>query len=571
MVRNHSRRVITHAMVDSGGSRPPGRRGVGALPSVDPRRLLGKYYTPDGFADVLVRWALADARGTVLDPSYGGCAFLNAAARVLSERAIENPGRLLYGVDVDPSAADFARRSALLDGTKCLTADFLAISPADLPGGPFAAVVGNPPYVRHHWLKGERREAARAVAAKSRESLPATASTWAYFVLHALAFLAPGGRLAMLVPEAILQARYAEPLRATLAERFRKSSLIYVRDRQFDGTEEPVVVVASSGYGERGSLSIEAIERPDELGPVLANCAPRERVPVVAVVNGRPTTEQTLQVLAEVERQDAVRCLAELATIRIGFVTGANGHFIRNRRDLERLGVPGRAICSVVARTKWLSGLDFTHSDHDALVEKGSAALLVRPAKSDRQHAGVKRWIAEGIERGVQERFKCAARLDWCRVELPPAPDAFATCSRLGAPLLSLNRTSYRCSNTLHSVRWKPDLSVSPEAVVVGFLTSVVAVWAELFGRRYGGGVLKIEPGTLNSIPIPVVSGADDVFDDVDQLLRRGMEDEARRLADERVLRDGLGLMRGHLRTLSRARTQLRTQRRPARSGGWRA
>ena len=217
-------RQVMQAMADSGGSRQADSRIFGDPPSVNPRRLLGKYYTPDRLADLLVRWALADASGSVLDPSCGGCAFLNAAARVLSERAVENPGQLLYGVDVDPSAADFARRSALLDGAHCITGDFLGTCPADLPGGPFAAVVGNPPYVRHHWLKGARREAARAVAAECTEPLPATASTWAYFVLHALTFLAPGGRLAMLVPEAILQARYAEPLRVTLAERFKRSS-----------------------------------------------------------------------------------------------------------------------------------------------------------------------------------------------------------------------------------------------------------------------------------------------------------------------------------------------------------
>ena len=556
-------------MFDSGGLQRADRHRVYDSPAVDRQRLLGRYYTPESFAELLVRWALADARGMLLDPSYGGCAFLNAAARVLSERAVENPGQLIYGIDIDPLAADFARRSKLLHAANCLTGDFLMTSPADIPGGPFAAVVGNPPYVRHHWLKGARRKAARAVAADCRKSLPATASTWAYFVLHALTFLAPGGRMAMLVPEAILQARYAAPLRATLAERFRKSSLIYVRDRQFEGTDEPVVVVASSGYGERGSLSIEAIERPDELMSVLADCTPGERAPRVAVVNGRRTTKQTVQVLAEIERHDAVRKLGDLATIRIGMVTGANGHFIRNRQDLDRLGVPGKSVHSVVVRTKWLKGLDFTQGDHDEQVKKGAAAFLVRPANSDKQHAGVNRWISEGLEQGVHERFKCAARLDWCQVELPPAPDAFATCSRLGAPRLSLNRTSYRCSNTLHSVRWKPNLSIVPEAVAVGFLTSVAAVWAELYGRRYGGGVLKIEPGTLNRIPIPIVPGAEDVFNELDQLLRNGMEDEARKLADERVLRDGLGLTQDHLRTLLHARSQLKAQRRPARSGGW--
>ena len=48
---------------------------------VSPRRLFGVYYTPDNLASVLVRWALADKPGPVLDPSYGGCAFLRQRCR----------------------------------------------------------------------------------------------------------------------------------------------------------------------------------------------------------------------------------------------------------------------------------------------------------------------------------------------------------------------------------------------------------------------------------------------------------------------------------------------------------
>ena len=69
--------------------------------SVPRRRLLGSYHTPDGLAAVLVRWALADGDGPILDPSYGGCAFLEAAAQVFSEGDPSTAGTRVYGVDID--------------------------------------------------------------------------------------------------------------------------------------------------------------------------------------------------------------------------------------------------------------------------------------------------------------------------------------------------------------------------------------------------------------------------------------------------------------------------------------
>ena len=488
-------------------------------------------------------------------------------ARVLSAKGLENPGRLLYGVDVDSTCADTARRSGPLIEANCITADFLGTSPADLPGGPFAAIVGNPPYVRHHWLKGTQREMARAVVADSIVPLRATASMWAYFLVHALKFLQRSGRLAMLVPEAILQADYAAPLRKVLSERFGRSLLVHIRDRLFDGTDEAVVVVAASGYGERGRLSIDAIDGPGDLAPLLADSGIVGRSSAVTVFNGRRITEPVLRLLQEIEGRTTVRQLAELAEVRIGFVTGANRYFMRNRLDLDELDLPAGAVHPVVRRTQWLAGLHFRQDDHEDLAAAGAAAFLVRPACSHQHHPGVKKWLADGLEHGVDQGFKCAARPNWFQMALPAAPDAFATCSRLGAPRLVLNRTAYRCSNALHSVRWKPSITVVGEAVAVGFLTTTVGVWAELFGRRYGGGVLKIEPGTLNRIPIPVVPGAEDVFEEADRLLRAGREKAARELADDRVLRDGLGLEQSQRRALAEAHSGLMNRRSPVRRG----
>lgn len=534
---------------------------------IDRRRLLGAYYTPEDLAIILVRWALAHRTGTVLDPSYGGCAFLKAATRVLAEMGVTDPGRLVFGVDVDPSCVDHARNSAHLFEENCIVRDFLGLSPDDVRGAPFQAVVGNPPYVRHHWLKGKTRSAARAIVESSHLRLPATASTWAYFLVHALGFLAPGGRLAMLVPEAIFQADYAAPIRDALAARFGRVVLIHIRDRLFDGTDEPVVMVAASGFGAPGKLTVEAVERAEDLVRVLGGSTPRRPSPCVTMANGRTVSSAIVGLLDELERSQAIQRVGKLATVRIGFVTGANNHFIRSKNDLDKLAVPNKARRAVVARTRWLSGLEFTQEDHRGLAEASGRAFLVRPTPAYEQHPGVQRWIDEGLRASVQRRSTCLRREAWFRVELPPPPDAFATCTRLGSPLLVLNRTPYQCSNALHAVWWRPQSRVTPEAAAVGFLTSAVSVWAELHGRRYGGGVLKLEPGTLNRLPLPLVADSEQAFDEIDGLLRRGREEDARSLADEVVLGAGLGLPEEDIRRLQRARSLLMSQRRPVRNG----
>ena len=531
--------------------------------SVPRRRRLGTYYTPEDLAMVLVRWALADGDGPVLDPSYGGCAFLEAAARVLSERDSSSAGARVYGVDIDPSCADVVRDSELLIEDNCLRRDFLAASSDDLPGGPYTAIVGNPPYVRHHWIAGDQRESARAVATASSVPLPATASLWAYFLLHSLRFLSAGGRLAMLVPEAILQTDYAAPLREMLAERFEKSRLIHIRDRQFAHTDEAVVALSCSGFGRNGAIETLAVDSVQGLEAVLLNsagCDPNYSPFPPVGESGRTG----IGVLRRIQQSPEVVGLSEVASVSVGVVTGANRHFIRSRGDLDALGVPAGVRHHIVSRTRWLKGLKFTEDDHEAHVDAEAAALLVRP-ESPEDDGLVDPWIQEGVEAGIDGRYKCALRSDWFRVDLPSPPDAFATCARAGSPLLVLNRGECLNSNATHSVRWKSDPAVAPEAVAAGFLTSAVSAWAELRGRRYGGGVLKMEPGTLKRVPVPLVRGAEDVFEDLDRLLREGREEEARGLADDRVLQAGLGLGDSEIESLRQLRASLMEWRRPAR------
>ena len=531
------------------------------------QRLLGSYYTPDTLADILTRWALAPRLGTILDPSFGQGAFLKAAARVLVDKGIQEPGSLIFGVDVDPSCVAHVSDDSKLLKENCLIRDFLSLSPNDLPNAPFHAVVGNPPYVRHHWFSGATREAGRAAMDKAGIALPSTASTWAYFLIHALSFIAKHRRLAMLVPEAILQADYSVSVRNVLAARFEHVRLVHVRRRLFDDTDEAVVVVAASEYGKQGSLCVRSVERTESLPRALSTERSRRAPSVHRITpNGRPVDSAVMELLAELEKHSAVRRVTDLATVRVGLVTGANSHFIRNVAELKRLGIPRQVCLPIISRTRWLSGLDFTYNELQELIETGQRAVLVRPTSAYENVSGVHRWIAEGLKAHVHEGFKCRTRTPWYQVPLPPAPDAFATCARLGSPLLVVNQAKSHCTNALHAVYWKVGAGVPLKRAAVGALTSAVGVWAELRGRRYGGGVLKMEPSIFSKAPIPLVQNAENDFGAIDKLMREGQEDAARRLADDTVLVFGLGLSTRDVGRLQRAGEQLKEHRRPIRS-----
>ncbi len=536
--------------------------------SIPRQRILGAYYTPEGVAEDLVRWALNSAPGRILDPSFGGCAFMEAGAKVLEELGSESVGEQVFGVDVDPSCVQYVRDSERLRESNCIFEDFLALTPYRLEGTPFRAIVGNPPYVRHHWVKNQNRIAARRIAAECSVTLPETASLWAYFVLRATAFLEPGGRLALLVPEAILQADYAAAVRAALKTSFRRVRLIHLRERLFNDTKEPVVVVAGEGFGVAGSIEVHSVDTAGQLRELLQTSvsAFRRRSAKNAqqtLKNGRRVSSKALAAMAQVELTRGTSELAGIATTRIGIVTGANSHFIRTESDLRHLDVPSRARHGIVSRTKWLAGIDFTTEDHEHVAMSGERAYLVRPSPDLEHLPGVRRWIEEGEAAGVDTHHKCEKRDPWFRVDLPTRPDAFLTSTRLGPPRLVINRTDLCCTNTLYAVRFKLPKGVQPECIALGFLTTYVALWAELHGRRYGGGALKLDLSALARLPVPIVPSSIHDFVAVNEALRAGREHRAREMADRAVLQEGLGIEKATLNDMRTALRDLARQRVP--------
>ena len=118
------------------------------------KQRLGAFYTPPDVAKLLVEWAVGQTPASVLDPSFGGCSFLKAAADHLESLGVENTDKYVFGVDIDPGASKYLAQLNGL-GKKRATGkieNFFSIVSDSLPDAPYHAIVGNPPYLRHHLI-----------------------------------------------------------------------------------------------------------------------------------------------------------------------------------------------------------------------------------------------------------------------------------------------------------------------------------------------------------------------------------------------------------------------------------
>jgi adenine-specific DNA-methyltransferase len=117
------------------------------------------------------------------------------------------------------------------------------------------------------------------------------------------------------------------------------------------------------------------------------------------------------------------------------------------------------------------------------------------------------RWYLRGGKRArVDEGYKCRARRSWYAVPLPRrVPDAFLPYMTGDVPRLIVNERRRWSTNLLHGVSFTRQGTI-PAAVSAAMLSSITALSAEVEGRAYGGGVLKLETKESERLLVPKLS-----------------------------------------------------------------
>lgn len=532
----------------------------------------GAFYTPVQIVEPMVRWAVRSPSDRVLDGGAGESVFLTGAAEYLLNlgASAENVCRQLHGVELDRLAAKLARKAlaATLDLDDCAAAVRCGSFFDEVPGRHFPLVdacIGNPPYIRYQSFSGDVRRAALDRAAEGGVKLSGLTSSWAPFLVHTCRFIAPGGRLAQVLPAELLQTGYAQPIRDFLTHRFQSVVLVAFDNRVFPGALEEVVLVLASDDGKAG-LQVREADDLENLEAVIQGSGSRSRSV------RRPTGKWTKYLLRNSELRVYEDCahgpnfarLHEYGRTEIGVVTGANSFFVLDERSAAGAGIPEDDLRPAISKAEHVQGLRLTKADMARLESARQPSLLFYPIEEKPQGASAK-YIRSGEWVGLHNRYKCRTRKPWWKVPGIKVPDAFITYMSDETPRLALNEIKAISTNTVHGVYLNPDLKKLRRVLPLLFLNSVTLLSAEIEGRSYGGGVLKLEPKECDRLLVPrleqlapdIVERLRQLMAAADKAIRRGQLTRVIEQVDHLVLREGIGLDSETVSKLRAARARL--------------
>lgn len=527
------------------------------------QKLRGGFYTEQAIADFLVKWIKVVTPKSILEPSCGDGAFLEA---------IETQQlHCLKSVSVceldDEEAAKAQKRTQL--PVKLVASDFLRWylikGQNDVR---FDAVVGNPPFIRYQYLPEEQQALAETVFAKLNLRFTKHTNAWVSFVVASLKLLHPGGRLAMVIPSEIFHIPHAQSLRTYLGEQCSRILLLDPKEIWFSDTLQGTVLLMAEKKIDPSKKS-QGVAVLSDVDRKTLHADPEVLFQTAIYTNGDTIkgkwmsmflSAKECRLLADCRNNPSIAKFKDVATVDVGIVTGANKFFLVSDAIVDEFNL-SKWTHPMFGRSDHVNGLIFTRKDHEINKKNGlpSNFLWFRESEFENMPREVERYLSIGLEQKLHERFKCRTRKCWYEVPSVYASPVAMLKRAHNYPRLVLNEAEAYTTDTAYRIR--PIAGITPEDLACGFVNSLTCLTAEMEGRHYGGGVLELVPSEIERLLVPRIKSTKSQLRKADAKFRSAGSDIEFLRDQDKIILSAVGLSTSERDTLYETWRKLRNRR----------
>jgi hypothetical protein len=399
-------------------------------------------------------------------------------------------------------------------------------------------------------MEEERRKTAVRAVRESDFSLDRKASLWAYFVLHGLAFLKEGGRIAWVLPGSFFHADYSSTIIDTVTGNFERAVALQLGERIFrnEGAEEHSVILLADGWKTESpceDLRVGYVPSLDDLEKTIqswenGDWTGKDYDSRIGIAFMAP---RVVDAIRRVKDECRVRRLGDVVEgVKIGIVTGDNQFFVIGRSEVQEYELEEQDWKYIFAKSKISDGISLTEQDFKEANQSDERCLLVDGEGG--MSGSLKEYFGRKSEDEIESNVTFGKREDWRLPDDGDEPDAFFTYMQSLGPRLILNQAGVNSTNTIHRVYFGDEVSeLKQKALAVSLLSTFSRLSAEVEGRTYGSGVLKLEIGETRQLRFVLPSKLEEktvekAYQAVDSRLRDGELEGAERRANDFAFRD---------------------------------
>lgn len=480
------------------------------------RHSLGAFYTPIELSNVLVKWGLRSRSDVVLEPSFGGCGFIQASLERLKALGSRKSKYQVYGCDIDADA--FNHLSATIGpvsvgfNKRFLFQDFTATSSQSFSCDGFDVVLGNPPYIGYSRFTDDQKYIAQILTEHWFGRVFRKPNLWLLFILQSLTLLNEKGRLAFVIPSSALTVDYAQSLLELISKHFKRTYMLCIRERLFieQGTSEKcLILLAEEWNGSEISDGTLDVDHCDSLKDV-ENSIEHWRQGRLGKRHSFDLKLKThlknreLLTFQKVASNSMCREAGAYVEVKIGAVTGNKKFFVMSPSEARARSLHPNFFEPIVASSKNLSKCLYSAEDWEAVFNNDGECLLLRPDVKHLKSKHLQRYLDSYAEEDIQSNRTFQKRKNWYYIGHEKIPDLFLSCMANHMITLSINNSNVDCTNTIHRVYLKKQGASlnKKKALILSFYSSFSQLSVEMECRHRGNGALKIEPSDFKRVKL---------------------------------------------------------------------
>ncbi|CAN2041056.1 adenine-specific DNA-methyltransferase [Candidatus Magnetomoraceae bacterium gMMP-15] len=465
----------------------------------------GSYYTPKILSDFIVNYALLqnikERNISILEPSVGDGIFIESFIENNEIKKFNNISITLIDINKDElSKAKKKVQSDCFDKTYITNEDFLKFQKKTKKR--YSLIIGNPPYIKGSLLSEKQIELCKNIHQKAGLAKQKINNIWTAFVIGSIKILKNNGMLSLILPADLLQVKYAEEIRNFLEKEFH-SIEIFTLDKSIfpDINQQTIILFAFKKVKTKKGTFFYSITdiTQNEYKLISSNGL---------MINQSKWTHYNLT-SKEIKLLNKINGklprISDFVDSSPGIVTGANNYFILSEStvkeySLEKLVVP------IIQKGSFVNGsIDFSKRDFKELVKQSKPAYLLSLNGKEKKHIKLEQYLKNGINLRINKRYKCSRRKNWYAVpNSSTPPDGFFFKRSHLYPKIVKNKANIYVTDAAYKIQMKTDYNI--ESLIFSFYNIITLIFAELTGRKYGGGVLELTPNEFKNLPIPYVN-----------------------------------------------------------------
>lgn len=461
------------------------------------RNAMGQFATPPELAKQITRVVhsiVGRDDVSFLEPAIGLGSFYSAFLDTFGDI-----GQRATGFEIDCHYGKPAQEIWEGKPIEIIIGDFLK---TEAPTERYDCLIANPPYVRHHNIdKGQKIELKKRTEDKIGIPVSGLTGLYCYFMALSEDWLKEGGISCWLVPTEFMDVNYGVAFKTYLRDNVELLRIhkFEAEDVRFsDALVSSCVVIFKIG-SPNPDHTIEFTSGADIENPQNVN---------IVYSSDLHAEEKWTKLFHKTGAVDTkgIHTIGDFFTVKRGLVTGDNNFFLIDTRTAEANQIPEEMLCPIIPSPRHLpsetqeigtqTGLSLFHCDmnRDELGNRFPSVL---------------KYIEKGEAEGRQEGYICSRRSPWYFCPSQSAgPIIVPYMAREGSKAFRfiLNEHRLMTANTYLHLHPRPEY-----AEILKDANNLRTIWLSLShipqrrlmecGRVYGGGLHKMEPGELMSVP----------------------------------------------------------------------